>query len=128
MDLINFIEQFPNGESCRLKIKEFRGKEGIVCRKCGSTSHYWLKTVEQYQCKACKARTTLRSGTVMQASNLPFRYWFIAMHLVTGTKKTFSALELQRQLGHKFYEPVWYMLQKPRATMGLRDNKYKLDR
>jgi transposase-like protein len=128
MNLINFIEQFPDEESCRLKFKEFRDKEGVVCRHCGSTSHYWLRTVEQYQCKACKTRTTLRSGTVMQASNLPFRYWFIAMHLITGTKKTFSALELQRQLGHKFYEPIWYMLQKLRATMGLRDNKYKLDK
>lgn len=64
----------------------------------------------------------------MQASKLPFRYWFIAMHLLTGTKKTFSALELQRQLGHKYYEPVWYMMQKLRKTMGIRDQKYKLDR
>jgi len=50
------------------------------------------------------------------------------MHLLTGTKKTFSALELQRQLGHKFYEPVWYMLQKLRATMGIRDSNYKLNK
>jgi transposase-like protein len=64
----------------------------------------------------------------MQASKLPFRYWFIAMHLLTGTKKTFSALELQRQLGHKYYEPVWFMLQKLRKTMGIRDQKYKLDK
>jgi len=64
----------------------------------------------------------------MQASKLPFRYWFIAMHLLTGTKKTFSALELQRQLGHKYYEPVWYMLQKLRKTMGIRNQQYKLDK
>ena len=28
------------------------------------------------------------------------------MHLLTGTKKTFSVLELQRQIGHKFYDPI----------------------
>jgi hypothetical protein len=38
------------------------------------------------------------------------------MHLITGTKKTFSARELQRQLGHKFYKPVWHLPEKFRAT------------
>jgi hypothetical protein len=128
MNLINFIESFPDEASCRKKFKEIRDKEGVICRKCGSKEHYWLSTIEQYQCKDCKTRTTLRSGTVMQASKLSFRYWFIAMHLLTGTKKTFSALELQRQLGHKFYEPVWYMLQKLRVTMGLRDGQYPINK
>jgi hypothetical protein len=128
MNLIKFIESFPDESSCRIKFKEFRDEQGVICRKCGSKDHYWVKTIEQYTCKKCKTRTTLRSGTVMQASNLPFRHWFIAIHLLTGTKKTFSALELQRQIGHKFYEPIWYMLQKLRMTMGSRDSKYRLDK
>ena len=128
MNLIKFIELFLDENSCRIKFKEFRDAQGVVCRKCGNEGHYWLKTIEQYQCKKCKTRTTLRSGTVMQASNLPFRHWFIAIHLLTGTKKTFSALELQRQIGHKFYEPILYMMQKLRMTMGYRDSKYQLDK
>ena len=63
----------------------------------------------------------------MENSKPPFRYWFIVMHLLTSTKKTFSALELQRQIGHKFYEPVWAMLQKLRLAMGERDSHYKLE-
>ena len=62
----------------------------------------------------------------MQHSKLPFQYWFIAMHLLTSTKKSFSAKEVQRQLGHKRYEPIWYMLHKLRSVMGLRDDEYKL--
>jgi len=128
MNLIKFIESFPDESSCRIKFKEFRDAQGVICRKCGSKDHYWLKTIENYQCKKCKTRTSLRSGTIMQASNLPFRHWFIAIHLLTGTKKTFSTLEVQRQIGHKFYEPIWYMLQKIRMTMGSRDSKYQLDK
>jgi transposase-like protein len=128
MNLINFVDDFPDEASCKQRFKEIRDKTGVICRKCGSQEHYWLGTIWQYQCKKCKTRTTLRSGTVMQASKLPFKYWFIAMHLLTGTKKTFSALELQRQLGHKFYEPVWFMLQKLRKTMGIRDKQYELDK
>jgi transposase-like protein len=128
MNLINFMEQFPDEESCKLKFKAMRDEAGVTCRHCGSKDHYWQKTIWMYECKQCKTRTTLRSGTVMQASKLPFRYWFIAMHLLTSTKKPFSSLELQRQLGHKFYEPIWYMMQKLRKTMGIRDNNYQLDK
>ena len=128
MNLIKFIESFPDESSCRIKFKEFRDEQGVICRKCGNTDHYWLQTIEKYECKKCKTRTSLRSGTVMQESKLPFRHWFIAIHLLTGTKKTFSALELQRQIGHKYYEPIWYMMQKLRMTMGSRDSKYQLDK
>jgi hypothetical protein len=38
----------------------------------------------------------LRANTVMHGSKLAFRYWFIAIHLLTSTRKSFSASELQR--------------------------------
>ena len=126
MNLLNFISQYPDEDSCKLKLKAIRDKEGVVCRHCGSKEHYWKKDKWQYECKVCKFRTTLRSGTVMHGSQLPLRYWFIAMHLLTSTKKSFSAIELQRQLGHKYYEPIWTMLHKLRLAMGKRDEHYQL--
>jgi len=62
----------------------------------------------------------------MEASNLPFRYRLMAIHLLTSTKKSFSALEMQRQLGHKRYEPIWAMLHKLRIVMGNRYDRYTL--
>lgn len=126
MTLINFIESFPDEESCKWKFKEYRDHVGVVCSKCGGTDHYWKKDKEQYECKVCKTRTTLKSGTVMHKSKLPFRYWFIAMHLLTSTKKSFSAKEIQRQLGHKRYHPIWHMVHKLREAMGKRDGEYIL--
>lgn len=126
MNLLNFIGQYPDEDSCKLKLKAIRDNEGVVCRHCGSKDHYWKSDKWQYECKTCKTRTTLRSGTVMHGSQLPFRYWFVAMHLLTSTKKSFSAIELQRQLGHKYYEPIWTMLHKLRLAMGKRDGQYEL--
>jgi len=63
---------------------------------------------------------------VMQGSQLPFRYWFIVIHLLTSTKKTISASELKRQPGHSTYKPIWAMLHKLRLEMGKRDAKYSL--
>jgi hypothetical protein len=48
------------------------------------------------------------------------------MMMLTSTKKSFSALEIQRQLGHLYYEPIWYMLHKIRHAMGKRDDNYTL--
>ena len=43
------------------------------------------------------------------------------------TKKTFSASEIQRQLGHKRYKQIWTMVHKIRCVMGHRDSQYELD-
>lgn len=126
MSLIDFIEQFPDELSCKTKFKEYRDQVGVYCAKCGSKEHYWKQDKEQYECKKCKTRTTLKSGTVMHKSKLPYRYWFITMHLLTSTKKSFSAKEIQRQLGHKRYQPIWHMVHKLRKAMGTRDEEYIL--
>jgi hypothetical protein len=34
---------------------------------------------------------------------------------------------LQRQPGHKKYDPIWAMLHKLRAVMGQRDGRYQLE-
>ena len=126
MNLLNFVAQYPDEMSCRKEFKEYRDRIGVICPHCGSKEHYWKQDREQYECKTCRKRQTLRSNTVLHGSQLPFRYWFIAIHLLTSTKKSFSASELQRQLGHKRYEPIWGMLHKLRAIMGKRDEQYSL--
>lgn len=126
MKLIEFIQHYPDEQSCKDAFREYRQKVGVKCRKCQSTKHYWMKSIEQFQCIECRTRTTLRSGTVMHDSNLPFRMWFIVIHLMSSTKKSISAKEMQRQLGHKRYEPIWYMMQKIRTAMGARDEAYSL--
>lgn len=126
MRILDFYREFPDEQSCRACFKAYREKVGVTCVKCGGTKHYWKRKREQWECKSCAHRTTLQSGTVMQNSKLPFQYWFVAMHLLTSTKKSFSAKEVQFQLRHKRYEPIWAMLHKIRSVMGLRDNEYVL--
>ena len=51
VNLINFIEQFPDETSCKLKFKEMRDRIGITCRHCGCKEHYWQQT---YGCMNAK--------------------------------------------------------------------------
>lgn len=126
MNLLSFYKKFPDEDACIRHLKEQREQAGIVCPKCGCVHHYWKSYRNQWQCKNCGHRTGLKAGTVMHGSNLPLMYWFIAIHLLTSTRKSFSAAELQRQLGHKRYQPIWELLHKLRNVMGQRDAEYKL--
>lgn len=127
MNLFTFTANFGTEEACRLHYKGERDKLGVECHRCGHTEHYWIKSRWSYECKKCGSRTSLRSGTVMQGSNLSFLTWYRCMFLMGATKKGFSAQEIQRQLGLKRYEPVWAMVHKLRKAMGKRDARYTLE-
>jgi hypothetical protein len=100
MNLLKFNEIYPNKESCKLKFKEMRDKQGVVCSHYGCKEHYSKVDKWIYECKKCSFYTLLRCGTIMHGSKLPFRYWFIAIHLLTSTKISFSTKEIQRQPSH----------------------------
>jgi len=127
MNLFSFTAHFSNEEACREHFKSERDKIGVVCHQCGHRKHYWIKSRWSYECKNCRSRTSLRSGTIMQGSNLPFLIWYKAIFLLTATKKGFSSKEIQKQLGMKRYEPVWAMVHKLRKAMGKRDARYSLE-
>lgn len=127
MNLFNFTAHFGSEEACRLHFKQERDEIGVVCSQCGCTEHYWIKSRWSYECKSCRSRTSLRSGTIMQSSNLPFLVWYKTMFLLSTTKKGFSSKEIQKQLGLKRYEPVWAMVHKLRKAMGKRDARYTLE-
>jgi len=127
MNIFTFTAHFDSEEACRNHFKEERDKVGVVCKECGHTEHYWIKSRWSYECKKCRHRTSLRSGTIMQGSNLSFMTWYKTMFLMTATKKGFSSKEIQKQLGMKRYEPVWTMVHKLRKAMGNRDARYTLE-
>lgn len=126
MKIIDFLNTFPDETSCKENFRLMREQEGVICKKCNSERHYWLKGKAQWQCTSCSFRTTLRSGTVMEYSKMPFTAWYMAMALMTFSKKGISAKEVQRQIGRRHYYCVWSLMHKIRCAMGNRDNKYIL--
>ena len=94
MNLFNFTANFESEEACIADFKGERDTAGIICN-CGNTTHYWIKSRLSYECKICRSRTSLRSGTIMQSSNLPFLVWYKTMFLLSATKKGFSSKELR---------------------------------
>lgn len=118
LNLLDFGRRFRSEASCIAYLRKEKEATEIICRRCGSKSHYWNSRHLSHDCKKCGHRLPLRVGTLLEGSKLPFRYWIYTLYLMTMTKKGFSALELQRQLGHKRYEPIWAMMHKIRSLLG----------
>jgi len=127
MNIMKFEERFPDEESCIRYIKTKREKEGVICKKCKGKDHYWLHSKNMFQCKNCEFRTSLKSGTVMENSNLTLRKWLMAITFISATKQGFTSLELQRQMGFTRYQTVFDLCHKIRVIMGKRDDEYKLE-
>ncbi len=127
MKIVNFFEQYPDEASCREFFKQKREKDFCNCSRCGSLNLNWIEKESRWRCKECKHTMSLKYGTVMENSNLGYRVWLWGLYFMSLTKKGFSALEMQRLIGHKRYEPIWLMMQKIRISMGNRDDKYSLE-
>jgi hypothetical protein len=127
MNIFRLTAHFGDEQTCRIHFKALRDQEGISCKKCQHTEHYWKRDKWSYECKSCRFRTSLRSGTLLENSNLSFLTWYRAIFLMSVTKKGFSAKEMQRQLGMKRYEPVWAMVHKLRTAIDNKDARYTLE-
>lgn len=126
MKLAKFFQTYDSEISCLELFKSFRDRVGVICKRCGCCNHYWLGTRDRYRCKQCKWETTLRSGTSLEYSKLPYTYWMHALAFMCNSKKPVSALEMQLQLDHPYYTPIWTMMHKLRVIMGQRELLYVL--
>ena len=115
------ISIYKNEEMAVEAFKDYRIRRGIVCKKCGGSHHYWLSSKHQFQCKSCKFRTTLQSGTLLEGSKLPISYFFIALHLLIKNNNAVSIEEFQQKTGHKYSEPLYDFLKKIKLYLNTND-------
>ena len=116
MNLVKLIHQFGNDEKCRERLSQLRWPNGVICPRCQSQSISTLGEREQYDCNACRYRFSVTSGTIFHDSHLPLTKWFLAVYLMTESKKGMSALQLKRTLGIA-YQTAWYLCHRVRAAM-----------
>ena len=107
-------------------LAKFDGKE-FCCPKCNGEQYYELKNnPERRKCKKCRLEVRLRANTIFQHSKMPLLIWLKAICFITQGKRGISALELQSELGIKFYATTWNLLLKIREALRQRDETYKL--
>jgi transposase-like protein len=115
-DVPNFTE-----DQAREFFEVRRWPNGPTCAHCDSPNVYRIggdgHRPGLFECRDCKGHFTVTVGTVMEDSHLPLSAWAKAFHLMASSKKGFSALQLQRNLGLGSYRTAWFMAHRIREAM-----------
>ena len=123
LSLLEIADMFRDNDDAREWIESVRWPDGPHCPKCGSfnvQSGIAHKTMT-HRCRDCmtgKSKTmfTVRIGTVMEGTKLPYRAWAVGIYLMSVNLKGISSMQLHRELkiGQK---AAWFMLHRLRLAM-----------
>lgn len=98
--LLGWVARFGTEEACEAELLGRMWPEGFRCPACG---HERCAPVtgrpRKWQCTRCSRQFSVTAGTAMRGSKLPLVKWFLAVYLMTHSKRGVSAMELARQLG-----------------------------
>ena len=117
MSLFDLMDMFPDDQAAVKFFEELRWDEHRPCGHCGSTNTHEVsnhKTMP-YRCRDCRSYFSVKTGSVMEASNLPIRKWIYAVYMLVATRKGISSLQLSKEI--KISQPsAWFMLQRIREV------------
>ena len=111
------MDLFPDNETAEAWFTECRWPNGVACPKCGSLSIQERPTrkPQPYRCRDCRKDFSLKTGTLMQGSPLPFRTWALAIYIFTTGIKGTSSMKLHRDL-KVTQKTAWYLAHRIRET------------
>lgn len=91
---------FPDNKTAEQWFIKTRWPHGVACPLCGSLSVQTgakHKTMP-FRCRDCRKRFSVRTESAMEASNLGYQTWAIAIYLLTTSLKGVSSMKLHRDL------------------------------
>jgi transposase-like protein len=130
MNLLDVYKELNTEEKCLAFLEHMRWPDGVKCLGCNSPKITRIVAKgklnkksgkrspdrELYQCNDCRFQFTATTGTVYHDTHLPLSKWFLAIALITESKKGMSANQLKRALGVQ-YRTAWYLAHRIRKAM-----------
>ena len=118
ISLIELFEMFPDEQTAREWFEAARWPNGRACAKCGSERTREVKNAKPmpYWCSDCRSYFSVKTGSIMQDSNLPLRKWAIAIYQFTTSLKGVSSMKLHRDLKIT-QKSAWHMAHRIREAM-----------
>ena len=119
LSFFQIADKFSDEEKARNWIAKHRWPDGPCCPRCGSTkvqSDIKHKSMT-HRCRDCpkKSMFSVKMGTVMEGSKLPYRAWAVGIYLFTTNIKGISSMKLHRELGIG-QKAAWFMLARLRKV------------
>lgn len=121
--MADFLELFPDEESCRSFLFRRRWPQGFVCPRCGGEKCYPIRGRLLYQCASCRYQASLTAGTVMEKTRTGLWNWFLLIFLMARSKTGLSIMSFSKLCGIS-YKRAWLMAHRIRRAMEERDSLY----
>ena len=117
LTLQELFRRFPDDATAAAWFAVGRWPHGAVCPRCESTN---VQTGAKhpampYRCRACGSRFSVKTGTVMEGSNLGCQTWAIAIYQLTTNLKGVSSMKLHRDLGIT-QKSAWHLAHRIRLA------------
>ena len=117
MTLVEAVQEFTDEAKVERMFVEARWPNGVACPECGSLSLKARRTrkPQPFRCSDCRKDFSVKTGTVMQASNLPLSKWVLAAYLMSTSLKGVSSMKLHRDLGIT-QKSAWHLAHRIRKA------------
>lgn len=117
MTLVEAVQAFTDEESVERLFVDTRWPDGVVCPKCESDNIQERATrkPQPFRCRDCRKDFSVKTGTVMQGSNLPLSKWALAIYLMSTSLKGVSSMKLHRDLGIT-QKAAWHLTHRIRKA------------
>ena len=119
----SFEARFGTDEQCREYLFRARWPESFRCTGCGHDDVWRHKKRLIDECVACGRQHSLLAGTIFEQAKTGLGRWFLAICLVTSSRRGISAMELRRQMGFASCGTAWAWPHKIRRAMVVTDRK-----
>ena len=118
LSLIEVVQQFSDERKIEKMFVENRWPNDVACPKCGSVNiqERTTRKPQAYRCRDCRKDFSVKTGTVMQGSNIPLSKWALAAYLMTTNLKGVSSMKLHRDLGVT-QKTAWHLTHRIRKAM-----------
>ena len=115
--LIEAGRRFSDEAMVERMFVDARWPGGIACVRCGSVNVQERPTrkPQPFRCRDCRKDFSVKTGTLMEASNIPLSKWAMASFLMSTNLKGVSSLKLHRDLGIT-QKSAWYMAHRIRKA------------
>ncbi len=122
--VFDMMQVFSTEQACIDYLEDLKWS-GIVVSPFSPDSKVYKCKHNQYKCKNSGKYFNCKTGTMFESSKISLQKWFLAIWLLTVSKKGISSIQLGRDIGVT-QKTAWFMSHRIRACFGI-ENDNELD-
>ena len=118
MTLIEAVQKFSDEAATEQYCIDTRWPDGPICPRCKSETvkERTNRKPRSFRCNSCRFDFSVKTGTVMEGSNIKLSKWLLAMFIMSTSLKGTASMKLYRDVGIT-QKTAWFLEHRLRTAM-----------